>query len=158
MQNDSSRFIRMKLDKKFVAAKIDKDDEIFPNGIFKFNITKMLEFIRSKPDKFVVEQVLLTELGSSSNYTDETTVDTADLNSPIILAEISPGRFNVIDGNHRVERARRVLAAKIPAYRLQPEFHYRFLTCEKAYKEYVGYWNLKVKELEKFQKCRTSSQ
>ncbi|MCX6127135.1 MAG: ParB/Srx family N-terminal domain-containing protein [Proteobacteria bacterium] len=157
MQIDSSRFIKIKLDKKFVAAKIDEDDEIFPNGIFKFNITKMLEFIRSKPETFAVQEVLLTELGSSSSCLDETTVESADLNSPIILAEISPGRFNVIDGNHRVEKARRVLAKKIPAYRIQPEFHYRFLTCENAYKEYVGYWNLKVKEHEKKQRCRRSS-
>jgi len=38
---------------------------------------------------------------------DESHLAGIDLSQPVILAEIAPGRFNVIDGNHRMEKARR---------------------------------------------------
>jgi hypothetical protein len=65
---------------------------------------------------------------------------------PIILAEVSPGRFNVIDGNHRVERARRDGLDTIPAYRVPAEEHVAFLKTVCGYEAYVRYWNDKLKE------------
>jgi hypothetical protein len=67
--------------------------------------------------------------------------------NPIVLAEISPNRFNVIDGNHRVERARREGMPYIPAYRVHPHQHMAFLTSARAYEKYVEYWNSKVDDL-----------
>jgi hypothetical protein len=75
---------------------------------------------------------------------DEKVISTANLRNPIILAEISPNRFNVIDGNHRVEKARREGVRRIPAYRVYAHQHVAFLTSVKAYEKYVEYWNSKV--------------
>ena len=98
----------MRLDADFQSARVDEGDELFPNGIFEFNITKLLEHVKSNPDSFPVERVKVTDLPAwSSSDLDEATIQKADLSSPIVLAEISPARFNVIDGNHRLERARR---------------------------------------------------
>ena len=72
------------------------------------------------------------------------TIKTANLQNPIILAEISPNRFNVIDGNHRVEKAFRDSISNIPAYRITTKDHVQFLTDEKSYKAYVRYWNDKL--------------
>ena len=69
---------------------------------------------------------------------------TANLSAPIILAEIAPGRFNIIDGNHRAERAHREGVEKIPAYRVSAADHQAFLTSERSYKAYIEYWNSKV--------------
>jgi ParB-like chromosome segregation protein Spo0J len=63
---------------------------------------------------------------------------------PIILAEISPGKYNVIDGNHRIEKAYRLGTERIPAYILTARQHLRFLTTVKAYHAYVEYWNNKI--------------
>jgi hypothetical protein len=77
---------------------------------------------------------------------DEETIRRVDLLAPIILAEISPGRFNVIDGNHRVERAGRERLRTIAARRVSAEQHLSFLTSVKAYEAYVAYWNSKIEE------------
>ena len=47
------------------------------------------------------------------------TVRTADLSCPIVLAEISSGLYNVIDGNHRLGKARQDGVRAIPAYRVR---------------------------------------
>ncbi len=118
---------------------------MFPNGIFEFNVTKLLAFIRSNPDKFASEEIDIKTLWrSSSDGLDESAIRTANLSIPIILAEISPGGFNVIDGNHRLEKAYRDRVEKLPALRVHANQHLAFLTSEKAYKLYVEYWNSKV--------------
>ena len=137
----------MRLDKRFQPVPVDAGDELFPNGIFEFNITKLLQHIKSSPHSFPVETVSLAALQVwSSTDLDEATIQNADVSLPIVLAEISPGRFNVIDGNHRLERARRDGAENVPAYRLSPGQHHRFLTSARAYEEYVAYWNSKLDE------------
>lgn len=68
----------------------------------------------------------------------------ADLNRPVILAEIAPGRYNLIDGHHRVAKARRDGVPSIPAYRVRCPEHVAFLTSTRGYEAYVEYWNSKV--------------
>ncbi|MDO8803979.1 MAG: ParB/Srx family N-terminal domain-containing protein [Elusimicrobiota bacterium] len=66
------------------------------------------------------------------------------MSKPILLAEISPGRFNVIDGNHRVERAAREGLKTIAARRIAAEHHIVFLTSLRSYLAYIEYWNSKL--------------
>jgi len=47
------------LDKKFKPLPVDDDDELFPNGIFVFNITKLLTFIKAHQGSFSIEDVEL---------------------------------------------------------------------------------------------------
>lgn len=68
-----------------------------------------------------------------------------DISKPVILAEISPGQYNLIDGHHRMEKALRLGVARIPSYRLNAEQHSKFLTTEKGYIDFVNYWNDKLK-------------
>lgn len=93
---------------KFEASLLDEGDEFYLNGIFEFNITNLLAFIKNNPDLFPIEHVQAEAIRYfDSKNLDESTLQTADLNVPIILGEISPNRFNVIDGNHRLEKAYR---------------------------------------------------
>jgi hypothetical protein len=78
---------------------------------------------------------------------NEGTVRTAELSRPILLAEIAPGRFNVIDGNHRLARARRESVQMVPARRVRCPDHIPFLTSAWAYEKYVEYWNSKLEDL-----------
>ena len=99
---------RLKRDKKFQPCLIESGDEHYANGIFEFNITRLLAFIDSCQGRFPVESVRVDEFPAfGSSHLNEETVRNADLSRPILLAEIAPGRFNVIDGNHRLARARR---------------------------------------------------
>ena len=139
---------RLKPDKAFEPLPVEEDDELFSNGIFEFNVTKMLAFIEANPDKFPVEEADIQGLRAFSPDTlDEQTIRHADMSKPVLLAEISPGCFNVIDGNHRVEKAGRKGFKTIAARRIGAEQHPAFLTSVRAYETYIQYWNSKLAAL-----------
>lgn len=139
---------KRKLRKSFTPPPREEGDEFFPNGIFEFNVTKILRFIGDNAERFPVKVVSLDTLPfTTTEHLDEKAIRKANVSNPIVLAEIAPGRFNVIDGNHRVERARRDQLETIPAYRVFAEDHVAFLTSQKSYEAYVRYWNEKVSEL-----------
>jgi len=135
----------LKIDKAFIPCPIAEGDELFPNGIFEFNITKMLEYIQKEPDGFTLEQVAVKDFFDGFSSINESHMDSVDISRPVIIAEISPGRYNLIDGNHRMEKARRTGQKSMIAYRLNVEQHMRFLTSNKAYVAYIEYWNRKLK-------------
>jgi hypothetical protein len=132
-------------DKNFMPASADDGDELYPNGIFVFNITKMIEYISVHKDEIPLESIEVKAYRSSFSKLTENHIDKTDITAPVILAEISPGRYNVIDGNHRLEKAYRMKVGYISAYRLKPEQHMPFLTSLKAYHTYIEYWNSKIK-------------
>jgi hypothetical protein len=139
----------MKIDDDFTPCSAATGDELFPNGIFIFNITKMLEYIQKNSDDIVLEEVAVGDFPKEFSSINESHVDSIDISEPVILAEISPGRYNLIDGNHRMEKARRLGINSIRAYKLNAGQHIRFLTTRKAYEIYIDYWNGKLKELKK---------
>lgn len=136
---------KMKINKKFQPLSQDEGDELYPNGIFVFNITKLLAFIKANPHTFKPEEVSVKTVRTcpSSNL-NESTIQIANIMEPIILAEIAPDKFNVIDGNHRLEKAYRDGADKILAYRVRAEQHLAFLPSVTAYESYIEYWNSKI--------------
>ena len=138
----------LSVDAAFRPCPAADGDELFPNGIFEFNITKMLEWIRTNPGDVPLEDVSVGDFCREFSSIDESHMDSVQLGQPVILAEIAPGRYNLIDGNHRMEKARRLGIERIAAYKLNVEQHVRFLTDEKAYVAYVEYWNSKVRDLD----------
>jgi hypothetical protein len=137
---------KLRINRHFTACPIDDGDELYPNGIFVFNITKMAEYIQNNPNSNSCEEVRVKDFSEGSSKINESHLATVDVSKPVIVAEISPGRFNVIDGNHRMEKARRSGMKTISAYKVSPEVHLQFLTTEKGYLAYVEYWNNKLKE------------
>jgi hypothetical protein len=133
---------KLKVDKGFTPCPVADDDELFPNGIFKFNITKMLEWIEQTKE-VSIENVAVSGFYKDSNI-NESHIDSVDLSRPVILAEIAPDRYNLIDGHHRMEKARRMKVKDMPAYRLNVGQHISFLTSESSYLTYVEYWNDKL--------------
>ncbi len=135
---------RLKIMEDFSPCPVKNGDEIYPNGIFEFNISKMIDFIHSNAMDFATEQVCVDDFPEGFSSINEEHMDNVQLGEPVILGEIAPGRYNVIDGNHRMEKARRLGVEWIPAYRIAPEQHIQFLTSAVAYKAYVEYWNSKL--------------
>jgi hypothetical protein len=151
---------KLKFDKKFQPCSVEEGEEMYPNGIFVFNITRLLAFVEAHPEQIPVELVSLEEIpryGDGSGLNPET-VRTADLSRPILLAEISPGLYNVIDGNHRLGKAQQDGVRAIPAYRVRCPQHVPFLTSITAYEKYVEYWNSKVKTLQQSARTRARRQ
>ncbi len=136
---------KFKVDKAFQPLSEDEGDEFYPNGIFVFNITKLMTFIKANPHIFQQEEVEVKTVRTfPSKNLNDLTIQNANISEPIVMAEISPDRFNVIDGNHRLERAYRDGENTIPAYKIKAEQHVAFLTSVAAYKDYIEYWNSKI--------------
>ncbi len=134
----------LSIDKNYVPTSTDEGDELYPNGIFVFNVTKMIEYIRTHKDEIPTESIEVKAYVKGFSGLTESHIDKVDIEVPLILAEISPGRYNVIDGNHRLEKAYRMGKSFISAYKLKPEQHLPFLTSLKAYHAYIAYWNSKI--------------
>ena len=136
---------KLKTNKNFIPCPTDECNELYPNGIFVFNITKMLEHIKNNPDEIELLEVAVADFSKSFSCIDESHVDSVDVSRPVIIAEISPGQHNLIDGNHRMDKARKMGISHILAYKLNVHQHIGFLTKRKAYLTYVEYWNGKLK-------------
>jgi len=135
----------LRIDDAFTPCPVATGDELFPNGIFVFNITKLIEYIQKNFDSILLEEVAVSDFFKGFSSINESHVDSVEISKPAILAEISPGRYNLIDGNHRMGKARRMGINSIRAYKLDVEQHIRFLTSRKAYVTYIDYWNSKLK-------------
>ena len=79
VRSDTATAVKLKLDKTFQPCPAEPDDELFPNGIFEFNITRLLAFVESDVERFPIERV---EIDGIPNYggenLDEETLGTAD--------------------------------------------------------------------------------
>lgn len=138
---------KLNLDKTFEPCALAEGDEIYPNGIFEFNITRLLTFIDAHPKDFPVDTVPVAGIPDfGSSRLNEAVVNSADLSRPVLLAEIAPGRYNLIDGHHRAAKARRNGVPTVPARRIACPRHVPFLTTTAAYVKYVEYWNSKLDE------------
>ncbi len=91
----------------------------------------MIEFIQR--NNIPCDEVLVRDFARGASKFNEVHLPSVDLTKPVIIAEILPGRYNVIDGNHRMEKARRLWLKMVPAYKIAPEQHIQFLTTEKGY-------------------------
>jgi len=67
-----------------------------------------------------------------------------DVNKPVIQAEIRPGMFEIIDGNHRIEKALRDGMEFIDSYKIRGEQLLSYFADERGYKAFVEYWNSKL--------------
>ena len=139
----------LKMNDNFTRCPGADDDELYPNDIFVFNITKMIEYIQENADRVALEEVAVTDFPGAFSSINESHVDSVEISEPVVLVEISPGRYTLIDGQHRMEKTRRMGIKSIRAYKLSVEQHMRFLISKEAYTAYVGYWNSKLKGLGK---------
>jgi hypothetical protein len=136
---------KLKADDNFTPCLINKGDELFQNGIFVFNITKMIKYLKKNSNEVDLIEAEVGDFPKSFSSIDEFHVDSVDVSQPVILSEIAPGHYNLIDGNHRMEKARRMGAKSILAYKIDVNQHLKFLTEKKAYLSYIEYWNGKCK-------------
>ncbi|OED33108.1 hypothetical protein H1Q58_12250 [Planococcus maritimus] len=127
------------------------DDETFGGFPFTWNITHAASWIEANLDKvkLSVVQIAPAGLGVDSDSLDEAWIPEADLSKPVIIAWMRPEFFKLIDGNHRVAKARRMGVTELPAYYLTEQQHRQFFTRKEADKMYVDYWNEKVEQVER---------
>ena len=136
--------MKLKLDKNFIPMVTSEGNEIYQNGIFEWNISKIIDYIKENP--YLLKPALISVKEyyrpNPNRYMDY--VMTTDTSKPIILAEINPGNYNVIDGNHRLCKAYNGGFECIMAYKIMVKEHLPFLVTLKVYQAFVNYWNGKV--------------
>jgi len=142
-RNQSAK--RLKINKNFKPCPTEDGDEVYQNGIFEFNISKLLEYININPAEFELIEVKVEDFPKEFASLNEMQVESTDYSQPVIIAEIAPGRYNLIDGNHRMEKARIEGSTCIKAIKVNVDQHIRFLTDKDSYFKYVNYWNGKIR-------------
>ncbi|GKW45319.1 hypothetical protein [Planococcus sp. NCCP-2050] len=126
-------------------------DETLGGYPFRWNITRAASWIEENLDQveLSVVQIGPPGQGADSAHLDEDFIPQADLSKPVIMAWMRPEFFRLIDGNHRVAKARRLGISGLPAYYLTEEQHRQFFTLAEADRIYVDYWNDKLKTMKK---------
>ncbi|WP_062105435.1 hypothetical protein [Bacillus niameyensis] len=140
-----SRMMHVK--KLYEPCPVKENDEIFRNGVFHFNISRILEDIHS--GKLVVDKEYIDinewfKWHGHHSSLNEDHLSTVNIDSIIVQAEISPGIFSIIDGNHRMEKAFRLGNPSIYSYKLRREQLIPYFITEKGYQAFVEYWNSKL--------------
>jgi len=137
---------KLKLDKYFEPISTLEGDEIFRSGYFKFNITRILEDISAGKLKVVEEPINVSSWSRmhSSNSLNEDHLPSVDINKTVLQAEIRAGIYNIIDGNHRIEKARREGVEWINSYIIKGEQLVPYFIEKKGYEAFVEYWNSKL--------------
>jgi hypothetical protein len=137
---------KIKPDNKYKPLPTNEGDEIYPNGIFKFSISRILEHIMSGQLNPAKEEINVREWfkSHSRGSVNEEHLPTVDISKPVIQAEIRPGTFEIIDGNHRMERAYSDGVEFIESYKLKGEQLLPYFADIRGYKAFVEYWNSKL--------------
>jgi len=136
---------------------ITEGDEFFRNGIFVFNISKLIGYIEGHKEEFELVEILVDEY-FDPDLLDELKdeyIDSADINRPVILAEIAPDRlengypdmgnnyrnrgYNLVDGHHRLAKAYKTGVKKLECFLVRMEKHIPFMV--EGFESYVEYWN-----------------
>ena len=135
---------KLKYDAKFEPVSIDEGNEYMVNGIFIFNITKMIDHINKNKKEYIRHKINVKTYKDDFCTINEEHLPKVDLSVPVIVAEIRPGSYRCIDGRHRLERACREGMEELYAYFLSPQQHMKFLTTKEGYGAYIEYYNSKI--------------
>ena len=148
LQCDSCK--KFKLNKDYTPLPIYEGDEIYPNGIFNFSISRIMEDIESGKliPRFEKINIQAWFKFRSHGSINEEHLPTVDITKPIIQAQIRPDTYEVIDGNHRLEKAFRDGLEYIDSYKLCAEQLLPYFKEVRGYKAYVEYWNQKIKDID----------
>ena len=141
---------KLRLNKNFHPCEVNENEELCPNGIFVFNISRIIEHIDSGQLNAETEEINVTEWYGKSftkKIINEDHLKTVVLKTPVIQAEISPGRYNMIDGRHRLEKAYRDQVKTLKSYKLKAEQLIPYFIDTQGYQAFVGYWNDKLTDL-----------
>jgi 3-methyladenine DNA glycosylase AlkD len=136
----------LNLDENYIPSEAFEGDEVLLNGIFRWNITKIIEYIEHNKNSIIFEKINTADYYDSYSKIDEAYLPSVDISVPIILAEINPGKYIIIDGHHRLAKAYRDGKAQVEAYKLRVEQHINFFDSYKGYEKFVEYWNGKVSD------------
>jgi len=137
---------KLKLNKKFEPLSTPAE-EVY-GGFLQFNISAIIEDITSKKltvekKRIYIKSWLKDHCLESSNINKEY-LPSVILDTPVIQAEIRIEKYEIIDGNHRMQKAFDDGRTYINSYQIKGEQLANYLMSKEKYTSYVSYWNEKV--------------
>lgn len=121
----------------------EQGDEIFTDGFVTWNITRLIHYLKENKKWLYKLNKEKYEIFIRDDQTvDESKIDLVDLEQPVIVVERLKGRYILIDGIHRVRKAKKNNCEYIVAYMVPFEEHIKFL-------EHRRDFNFIVEEYEK---------
>jgi hypothetical protein len=95
-------------------------------ALITWNITKILEALdsTSMPIKYYDVEYLTSKFYDS---VDTEYAMNTDITIPLIIASVEENKEKLLDGNHRLYKAKMLEIEKLPCYVLPLEFHKRFI-------------------------------
>ena len=98
------------------------------NGILIWDVSSILEDIEQHPEVYTIRS-LSTDLLADHNdaRVSHTRAMASDLSKPLVVAELSEGHLLLIDGNHRLYKARTLGMESIPCYYLSQQQQQHFI-------------------------------
>ena len=136
----------MKINKNFEPIS-ETAEEVY-GGFLQFNISVIIEDIASK--KLIVKNKRIhiknwfKEHPIEFGVINKEHLPSVDLSVPIIQAELRINKYEIIDGNHRMQKAFDEGRTYINSYKITGEQLADYLMNEEQYKSYVNYWNEKL--------------
>ena len=134
---------KLRINPNFIPCELKHDEECYQNGIFRFNISRIIEDIES--GKLQVEKELIDVSQWFKKHcmgdVNEDHMPNVMLSKPVIQAEIKSGFFEIIDGHHRMKKALRENVQYIDSYKLKGPQLLDYFIDEKGYRAFIGYWN-----------------
>lgn len=142
----SAKNRKMKLNKKFTPIS-ETAEEIY-GGFLQFNISAIIEDIASK--KLIVDKKRIhiknwfKEHSIEFGVINKEHLPSVNLSTPVIQAELRINKYEIIDGNHRMQKAFDNGRIYINSYQIKGEQLANYLMSKEQYESYVRYWNEKV--------------
>ncbi len=138
----------MKIDPNFVPHEVAENGEIYRNGFFHFNISRMIEDIESGKLVVAKERIDVVNWRRRHNkgVINEEHMPNVVLSKPVIQAEIRHDMFEIVDGHHRIEKAIRDGIQYVDSYKVMGEQLPQYITSDARYRSYINYWNDKLQD------------
>ena len=133
------------IDENFAPCTPYPGDEIYSRSAVKLNISAILRVLEAGAIAHRTERIHLS-VWFSSRFGSGGTINEMHLNNieikqPVIQAELKPDYFEIIDGNHRMAKARRDGLEYIDSIKLSAESLLPFFVDRNSCLGFIEHWN-----------------
>ncbi len=125
----------------FSPIPLQAGQEYLAIGPYEWHITALKQYLRQVFALRYLRFVRVERYMHPYLQVDEQHMEQVNVLSPVILAELYPGEYVVIDGQHRLSKASRMERERILAYKVPAAIHAHFMTTLEAHEAFVHYHN-----------------
>jgi len=130
--------------KDYEPAWQTNDDEIFHFGALRWNVTKMKQWIKENVDSLDILDIPVEPWAVFIENVirhREDHIDEVNIAEPLIAVEMLEDSIIVVDGAHRILKAKKLGIENLKTYFLPFDLQVQFLINEWEYEQAITMWN-----------------